>query len=126
MKITASRPLKLKLPDGVMRLQPGVATEVPDPFALRLLAQKPEAVRQSVTVLEPAVRPDGRPLSLVYWEDAIGKIRGPAIPEFVARSQGPEQFWIVTTCEGQTRWTAADRLRERPTKGDEGREGNRR
>lgn len=61
--------------------------------------------------IEPAIRPAGQPLSLIYWETGTGRILGPAVPEYLAR--GRETFWIVTTFEGQMRWVNADRLRSR-------------
>lgn len=70
---------------------------------------------QPITV-EPALRPDGRPLSPVYWfSESTGRILGPAVPECVAKvGEGPgATFWIVLTHEGQTRWIRADRLRSR-------------
>ena len=68
-----------------------------------------EAETDQPTEIEPAIRPDGHPLSPVYWEDARGVIVGPAIPEFVARVG--ETVWIVTTYEGLPRWINSDRLR---------------
>ncbi|MCS6304900.1 MAG: hypothetical protein H8K07_14745 [Nitrospira sp.] len=47
----------------------------------------------------------------IYWETGTGHILGPAIPEFLA--QDGQDFWIVTTLEGQIRWIHADRLRAR-------------
>jgi hypothetical protein len=41
----------------------------------------------------------------------MGGSWGPATPEFLARSG--DQFWIVTTFEGQARWINADRLRSK-------------
>ena len=58
-------------------------------------------------IIEPAA-PNARP---IYWETADGRILGPAVPEFLARSG--DTFWIVTTFEGQPRWVNSDRLRSR-------------
>lgn len=56
----------------------------------------------------------------IWWESADGRILGPAQPEFLAKTgSGPsEQFWIVTTYGGLTRWVRADRLRPSPTRHD--------
>lgn len=71
----------------------------------------PAATTSRAIVCELATKPDGSPLSAIYWESGDGRILGPAIPEFLARSE--EQFWMVTTFEGLTRWINADRLRSK-------------
>lgn len=63
------------------------------------------------TVIEPAHRPDGKPMNPIYWETGTRQILGPAVPEYLARDG--ETFGIVTTFEGQIRWINADRLRSR-------------
>ena len=49
----------------------------------------------------------------LYWEQADGRIIGPARPEFLAMvNSGPTtSFWIVTEYAGQGRWIRSDRLR---------------
>ena len=47
----------------------------------------------------------------IYWEAADGRILGPAVPEFLPKVG--EQFWVVTSYEGQLRWIRSDRLRTR-------------
>jgi hypothetical protein len=61
--------------------------------------------------IEPAVKPDGRPLSAIYWETGDGRIVGPATPEFFLRDG--EEYWISVTFEGQIRFIRDDRLRSR-------------
>ena len=36
---------------------------------------------------------------------------GPAVPEFVAQTDG--ECWIITTYEGEARWIRTNRLRSR-------------
>lgn len=66
---------------------------------------------RSSPIIEPAVKPDGRPLSLVFWETGDGRILGPAVPELLAKDGGI--FWIVTTFAGQILWVNTNRLRSR-------------
>lgn len=62
-------------------------------------------------IVEPAAKPDGSPLSPIYWETGDGRILGPAVPEYLARDRNT--FWIVVTFSGQIRWIDADRLRSK-------------
>jgi hypothetical protein len=71
----------------------------------------PAAATSRAIVYEPATKPDGSPLLSIYWLSGDGRILGPAIPEFLARSG--EQFWIVTTFEGLARWINANFLRSK-------------
>lgn len=57
--------------------------------------------------LEPAA-PNARP---VFWEQADGRILGPAIPEFLA--QVGDRFWVVVHFDGAPRWIRSDRLRSK-------------
>jgi hypothetical protein len=66
---------------------------------------------RDVVVCEPALRPDGGPLTPIHWETGDGRILGPAVPEFFMRDG--DSFWIVTTFEGQRWWINADQLRSR-------------
>ena len=114
MKLEVLRPLHIRRASGDLHLKPGSVADLPDEDALLLLAKKPDAVRlvdPSGTVIEPAQRPDGQPMTPIYWESGIGQILGPAVPEYLARDG--ETFWIVTTFEGQIRWINADRLRSK-------------
>ena len=113
MKLEVLRPLHIRKASGDLHLKPG-RVDLPDADALLLLAKKPDAVRlvgASGTVIEPAERPDGQPMTPIYWETGTGQILGPAVPEYLARDG--ETFWIVTTFEGQIRWINADRLRSK-------------
>lgn len=65
----------------------------------------------SPPIIEPSMKPDGSPLSPIYWQTGDGRILGPATPEFLAKAD--DQFWIVTTFEGHIRWINADRLRSK-------------
>ncbi len=115
MRIEALTPLKVHMNGRDLLLDPGQPQDLPDEEARRLLAKVPNKVRvvpsDEPVVIEPAVRPDGSPLAPIYWEDNIGQILGPAVPEFVARAGG--DFWIVTTFEGNARWIRSDRLRSK-------------
>jgi hypothetical protein len=106
--------LKVKRQDGDILLTPGTPVEFTEEEGLKLLTKakgKVRLVEQSETVIEPAQRPDGQPLSPIYWETGTGQILGPAVPEYLARDG--QTFWIVTTFEGQIRWINADRLRSK-------------
>ena len=105
---------------GQTFLAKGERFSTTDGEAQALLQRFPQFVRAVPTpaattiraiVYEPATKPDGSPLSAIYWESGDGRILGPATPEFLARSG--DQFWIVTTFEGQARWINADRLRSK-------------
>jgi len=114
MKIESLIPLKVKRPSGDILLTPGIPVEFTEEEGLRLLTKAKGKVRlaePSETVIEPAQRPDGKPLFPIYWETGTGQILGPAVPECFARDG--ETFWIVTTFEGHIRWINADRLRSK-------------
>src|SRR5690349_17498034 len=115
MKLEALRPLHVRRASGDLHLRPGYPVELPDEEAARLLQKVPDKVRVAppgnTVTIEPAVRPDGRPLSAIYWETGDGRILGPAVPEFLARES--DNYWIVTSSDGQSWWVNADRLRSR-------------
>lgn len=113
MRIEALCPLKINRPDGdALHLHPGCPVDVSDELGSRILQRLPDKVRLAEpSCIEPAMKPDGSPLSAFYWESGDGRILGPAIPEFLARSG--KQFWIVTTLEGLARWINADQLRSK-------------
>jgi hypothetical protein len=67
-------------------------------------------------VIEPACRPDGSPLSPIYWERATGDMAGPAQPEFFAkigRGATDRDFWIIATYNGEPTWIRSDLLRSK-------------
>jgi hypothetical protein len=115
MQLEATRvPIRYRLRNGEeLMLRPGVPMDVPDHAANQLLKKAPDKVRRvKITcpvTIEPALKPNGSPFSAIYWETGDGLIRGPAVPEFVAKSG--DQFWIVTSFQGRPRWIDADRLR---------------
>lgn len=112
MKLEALHPLHIRRAAGDLHVQPGGYVELPDEEATRLLRKVPGKVRVAATTgttIEPAVRPDGSPLSALYWETGDGRIFGPAKPEFLARDGNA--FCISTTFEGRIWWINADRLR---------------
>lgn len=112
MRLEALQPIYIRHDHGETLVAQGERFSSPDEEAEALVRKAPHLVRviadEPVTI-EPASKPDGSPLSSIYWESGDGRILGPATPEFFARSG--DQFWIVTTFEGLTRWINADRLR---------------
>jgi len=60
------------------------------------------------------MKPDGSPLTPVYWERA-GAIVGPGLPQFLAKvGDGPSaSFWIVAQYENRPIWVNAVALRSR-------------
>jgi hypothetical protein len=112
LKIEALCPLHIRRATGDLHLLPGFPIDLPDEEAQRVLAKargKVRVVPQGAALMEPAVKPDGSPLSAIYWEHSTGEILGPAIPEFFA--QDGDRFWIFTTFEGSIWFINADRLR---------------
>jgi hypothetical protein len=80
MKVQVLRPLHIRRSDGDLHLKPGTV-ELPDDDAFRLLSKRPDVVRQvGPVIIEPACRPDGSPLSPIYWERGDTTISGPATP----------------------------------------------
>lgn len=108
------RPILYRFKDGreVVLRPGGPPVELPDVQAKDLLERAAGQVRIATVVLE-AASPTARP---VYWQDAIGRILGPAQPEFLAQV-GPglprTDFWVVVAWEGLPRWIRADRLRNK-------------
>ncbi len=118
MKLEILRPLHIRRASGDLHFKAGSVADLPDEDALLLLAKKPDAVRlvgTSGTVIEPAHRPDGQPLSPIYWETGTGEILGPAQPEFLARvGNGPrETYWVVALFDGLPVWINATALRSK-------------
>lgn len=71
-----------------------------------------ETVKESaLPTVELTTKPDGSPLSGIYWEASNGLILGPAAPEFIA--QDGSSFWISVTFEEAIWWINADRLRSK-------------
>src|SRR5262249_32291469 len=100
MLIEALMPLKVRVNGRVLFLDPGQPQDLSDDEARRLLAKIPDQVRvvSEPMVIEPAVRPDGSPVRPIFWEDAAGRIVGPAVLDFVAHDA--HSFWVVGTYEG--------------------------
>ncbi len=65
--------------------------------------------------VEPASRPDGSPVSPVYFERNDGCIYGPAtVLDFMrASAGGPMRDWLVVEYQGLWEWVLSDRLRTR-------------
>lgn len=68
-------------------------------------SHKPSIGFTQDSIIEPAPS-NAKP---IYWETGYGRILGPATPEFLVRSGN--QFWIVTSFEGQARWFDTSLLR---------------
>jgi hypothetical protein len=107
-------PIRYALRDGrEVRLVPGKPIDLPEPQATALLAKAPDRVRAvgdqcaSSMTIEPA-SPTARE---TYWETADGRILGPVVPEYLA--QDGDEFWIVTTYQGECYWIRENRLRTR-------------
>jgi hypothetical protein len=98
MKLEALAPLILRRTSGELRLACGEIFVLTDDEASILLRKVPGKVRvvavESVTV-EPAIKPDGTPLTPVYWERGDGSISGPASVDFFYR-MGSTDGLIVT------------------------------
>lgn len=112
--IEALQPLHIRRAAGDLHLLPGYPVELPDDEASKLLSKaggKVRAIPEESLTVDPAMRPDGSPLSSIYWETWDGRILGPALPEYLARDRNI--FWIVVTFSEQTRWINADRLRSK-------------
>src|SRR5262249_9692424 len=105
MRIEALIPLRVRLNGRELLLDPGVQYQFSEDEARRLLERAKGKVRlvesDEAITLEPAVKPDGSPLSPIYWERATG-IVGPAVPEFMVKVG--EAFWIVAQFEGLPVW----------------------
>ncbi len=118
MKIESLIPLKVKRPSGDILLTPGTPVEFTEEEGLKLLTKargKVRLVEPSGTVIEPAERPDGQPMTPIYWETGTGEILGPALPEFLARvGNGPrETYWVVALFDGLPVWINATALRSK-------------
>lgn len=120
MKLEAiGKPFTYKWPGGEVHLEPGKPIDLPPDRAAKLLARAGDRVRQvdpeEPVVIEPACRPDGSPVSPVYFERGDGVIYGPArVTDFAkTRSGEKEQFWVIVEFEGQAAWIISDRLRSK-------------
>jgi hypothetical protein len=118
MKIESLIPLKVKRPSGDILLTPGTPVEFTEEEGLRLLSKakgKVRLVEPSGTVIETAQRPDGQPMTPVYFERNDGVIYGPAkVTDFTKTgSGGKERFWVIVEFEGQSAWIVSDRLRSK-------------
>jgi len=117
MWIESVKPLRVQFKQREVRLQPGQPVELPDDDGRKLVNQAGDKVRivqAPETIVEPAAV-NARP---VYWEDSGGKLCGPAVPEFLAKTGtgDRERFWIVVMYQGSIRWIWSDRLRTAPTR----------
>lgn len=113
MLIEALCPLHIRRVGGDLHLKPGVPVELPDAEAAKLLAKVPTKVRiahdEAEVVIEPAIRPDGRPMTPVFWERLDGRITGPAAVGFFCRLGAT--VGLIVDFEGQLLWVNADLLR---------------
>lgn len=62
-------------------------------------------------VVEPAIKPDGTPLTPVYWERSDGSISGPAPVDFFYQMGSTDG--LIVTYRGELIWINANRLRSR-------------
>jgi len=139
-----NQPIRYRFRDGrEVVFRPGEPVDVPEGDAQRILGRAPGKIRTAQpredghiphgggespaetkqacdshadAVIEPAVRPDGSPLSPVYWQRATGEIAGPGQPEFFAkigRGATDRDFWIIATHNGDPTWIRADMLRSK-------------
>lgn len=119
MLIEALCPLHIRRPCGDLRLLPGHPVDLDVDEALRLLAKasgKVRVVSKEEIYIELATRPDGSPLSPIFWERGDGSIVGPGKPEFFSRigyGNRDEDFWLVVQYGDETIWTRSDRLRSK-------------
>lgn len=78
------KPFIYRWPGGEVRLEPGKPVAFSPERGAKLLARASGRVRQvgpdEAVVIEPAVRWDGSPLPMVYWERGDTSISGPATP----------------------------------------------
>lgn len=116
MWIESTKPIRVQSKQGEVRLRPGYPVELSDEQGQKLLDQAGDKVRivkapRRDVIVELAVRPDGTPLSPIYWEDAKGCILGPAVPKLMIQTNG--EFWLAVVYDGQNRWIRSDRLRNR-------------
>ncbi len=110
MKIEALRPLHLRRAAGDLHLRIGESADLSIEEVAKLPPGRVRIVQDAEVVMEAALKPDGSPLSPVFWERA-GAIVGPGIPEFLAKAG--EEFWIVVQFRGQACWVNANQLRSR-------------
>jgi hypothetical protein len=112
MKLEALAPLILRRTSGELRLACGEIFVLTDDEASILLRKVPGKVRvvavESVTV-EPAIKPDGTPLTPVYWERGDGSISGPASVDFFYRMGSTDG--LIVTYRGEMIWINANQLR---------------
>jgi hypothetical protein len=73
--------------------------------------KKTKNTKEGLTVMEPAQRPDGSPLTPVWWEAADGTLRGPCPVTDVAEIDG--RFWLVVQDREGIAWVHESLLRRR-------------
>ena len=113
MLIEALTPIRIRLPSGRVVLTPGHPMHFSEEDGRKLLAKVPDEVRvvpDAAVTIEPTVKPDGSPLSLVYWQ-RHDQIVGPGVPEFVLKDGNT--FWIAVAFQQQPVFVNAEQLRSR-------------
>lgn len=112
MKLEALTPLVIRRSSGEQRLALGEIFMLPDEEGAKLLRKAPGRVRvvpEENVIVEPATKPDGSPLTPVYWERGDGSISGPASVEFFYRLGSTDG--LIVAYEEELIWINADRLR---------------
>lgn len=118
MRIEALCPLHIRRAAADLHVLPGGLIDLPEEEAVTLLqkaAGKVRVVPSGEIAVEPVTKPDGSPLTPVYWERGDGSILGPASVELFYR-MGPSDglivkfrgdlLWINTcTLRSQRQWT---------------------
>ncbi len=116
MRIEALIPIRVRRSGAELRLVPGVPVDLPEAEALKLLQRAPNKVRvvgDDRVTIEPAVKPDGSPLTPVYWQRPDGSIAGPAHVEFFCQLFGSDG--LIVALKGALFWINANLLRSRST-----------
>lgn len=103
------RPLRYRWPGGEIRLVPGQPMDLPEDQARRVLLKAGDKVRvveREDLVIEPALRPDGRPIRPVYWRGMDGRVHGPCSVSDMAMEGPPgrERFWLCVEEHGLSVW----------------------
>lgn len=109
----------LKRNGHITTCSPGQRISVPEEKAQRMLERVGGKVRLvQDEPLEIVIDPAAAHARPVWWESAVGELRGPATPLFLAKTGAgaKEQFWVIVELEGQTWWILDERLRAAPTR----------
>jgi hypothetical protein len=105
MRIEALKVLRVKLPDRVVLLRPGITVDLDDEQALRLMRKAPHAVRGVDVQVEPG------PQRLAYWEDRRGIIK-PGVVVWLGKVSDRFWVWIESESDGG-RWIHESLLRSK-------------